>query len=85
MFLVCTRGPVVVAHLKLWVNGLDIVVTMPGTEHRVTFQKPADGRDLIPKPEPSPVKDVDAGSRKKFLAQAWQAASDKARELGWIV
>jgi hypothetical protein len=37
------------ADLHVEVDGLDIVVTMPGTKHRVTFQKPADGRQLIPK------------------------------------
>ena len=71
--------------LHMEVDGLDIIVTMPGTKHRVTFQRPADGRQLIPKPEHVPVQKEDSISREAFIAYAWVVATDKARELGWIV
>ena len=70
--------------LQVRVEGLDIIVTMPGTKHRVIFQRPADGRQLIPKPEHEPVQ-KDEISREAFIAYAWVVATDKARELGWIV
>ena len=71
--------------LHVEVRGLDIIVTMPGTTHRVTFQRAADGRQLIPKPEHVPVQKEDEISREAFIAYAWVVATDKARELGWIV
>jgi hypothetical protein len=71
--------------LHVEVDGLDIIVTMPGTKHRVTFQQPADGRQLIPKPERVPAQKEDSISREAFIAYAWVVATDKARELGWIV
>jgi hypothetical protein len=71
--------------LHVEVRGLDIIVTMPGTRHRVTFQQPADGRQLIPKPEHKPAQKEGSISREAFIARAWEAANDKARELGWIV
>jgi hypothetical protein len=71
--------------LHMEVDGLDIVVTMPDTSHRVTFQQPADGRQLVPKPEHVPVQKEDEISREAFIAYAWVVATDKARELGWIV
>jgi hypothetical protein len=70
--------------LQVYVEGLDIIVTMPGTTNRVTFQRPADGRQLIPKPEHEPVQKEDEISREAFIAYAWVVATDKARELGWI-
>jgi hypothetical protein len=71
--------------LHIEADGLDIIVTMPGTKHRVTFQRPADGRQLIPKPEHVPVQKEDEISREAFIAYAWVVATDKERELGWIV
>jgi hypothetical protein len=71
--------------LHVEVRGLDIIVTMPGTKHRVTFQQPADGRQLIPKPEHIPAHKEGSISREAFIARAWETANDKARELGWIV
>ena len=73
----------VTSDLKLRVSGLDIIVTMPGTEYRVTFQRPAGGRELIPKPDTTAVHY--SVPWEEFLDQAWIAAKDKARELGWIV
>ena len=59
-----------------------IVVTIPGTSYSVTYRKrdepwllASDIRD----DKNSPI------SRWTFRAQAWTAANEKARELGWIV
>jgi len=59
-----------------------IVLTMPGTSYSVTYRKrdepwlfASDIRD----DKNSPI------SRWTFRAQAWTAANDKVRELGWIV
>jgi hypothetical protein len=71
--------------LHVAVRGLDIIVTMPGTKHRITFQQPADGRQLIPTPEQMPAQKEGSISREAFIARAWEAANAKARELGWIV
>jgi hypothetical protein len=35
-------------NLHVEVRGLDIIVTMAGTKHRVTFQQPADGTTADP-------------------------------------
>jgi hypothetical protein len=59
-----------------------IVVIIPGTSYSVTYRKrdepwllASDIRD----DKNSPI------SRWTFRAQAWTAANEKARELGWIV
>jgi hypothetical protein len=60
-----------------------IVVTMPGTDFKVAFRKMPDSPQLSAE---LLTDDKDAGiSRHEFLAAAWHAANDKARELGWIV
>jgi hypothetical protein len=68
-------------HVQLW--GTDIIVTMPGTGFSVTYQKLADA----PRLSSDYVRDDRDASitRAEFLARAWKAANDKARELGWIV
>jgi hypothetical protein len=63
------------------VLGDAIVVTLPGTSFAVTYKRSngglvaADfsGRDVQRKV-----------TMPEFLAQAWKAANEKARELGWI-
>ena len=60
-----------------------IVVTMPGTSYSITYRKLHDTPWLVA----SDVRDDPASqiSKYTFRAQAWTAANDKARELGWIV
>jgi hypothetical protein len=59
-----------------------IIVTIPGTSYSVTYQK-RDEPWLIA----SDIRDDPSSSISKFRfsAQAWVAANEKARELGWIV
>ena len=59
-----------------------ITVTMPGTRYSVTYRKGADPWLLAS----DNYYDPDFPSRKHtFRARAYTAATDKARELGWIV
>jgi hypothetical protein len=64
-------------NLRVEVVDDDIVVTQPGSNFSVVYYKPRDEPQLVVKGTPS--------GNYKFLARAWQAANDKARELGWIV
>jgi hypothetical protein len=59
-----------------------IVVTLPGTSFSATYRK-RDEPWLIA----SDIRDDPISSISKFTfgAQAWTAANEKARELGWIV
>jgi hypothetical protein len=63
--------------LSVEVRGDEIIVTQPGSKFRAVYHKPEDRPQLVAKGTPQGNYD--------FLAQAWQAANDKARELGWIV
>jgi hypothetical protein len=67
--------------LAVAVQGLDIIVTMPGTGFGVTYRKEKD-LPLLMSTDPMRV-DPDP-PRLKFLAQAWKAAHNKARDLGWL-
>jgi hypothetical protein len=62
-------------------GGDTIVVTMPGTRFSVTYRMLEDPQrsDLMLDDRDAPI------TRAEFLARAWKAANDKARELGWIV
>jgi hypothetical protein len=61
-----------------------ITVTKPGTSYSVTYTKPEDSPHLVMTKswlEPS----LTTPAVSEFRARAFQAAVDKARELGWIV
>jgi hypothetical protein len=60
------------------VEGDTIVVWDPVTHFYAIYSKPSDEPQLILKRR-RPTKD------HALLARSWQAANDKARELGWIV
>jgi hypothetical protein len=61
-----------------------IVITMPGTSYRVGFYKAADKAGLL-RSDYSGDDGTSSVSQAEFLAAAWQAANDRARQLGWIV
>ncbi len=63
--------------LHVEVSGDEIIVTQRGSKFRVVYRKSEDQPQLVVKGTPRGNYD--------FLARAWQAANDKARELGWIV
>jgi hypothetical protein len=69
---------------KVEVRSGDIVITLPGTKFMVTYYKPKDVPQLMPKSDwtDDPDAPITLGA---FRARAWIAARDKARELGWIV
>jgi hypothetical protein len=60
------------------VKGDLIVVWDPATHFYAIYAKPSDQPQLILKHR-RPTKD------HQLLARSWQAANDRARELGWIV
>jgi len=63
----------------------EIVVTAPFTSYTVTYYKPAKSPQLLAKRIASRDDLGSAMTLSEFLARAWKAANDKARELGWIV
>ena len=63
--------------LRIEVRDDEIIVTQPGSNFSAVYYKPRDEPQLIAKGTPS--------GNYRFLARAWKAANDKARELGWIV
>jgi hypothetical protein len=67
-------------HLVVTTGG--IVVTMPGTDFVVGYRKVKETPGLTV----SHLHDDPDASIKQaeFLARAWSAANDRARELGWI-
>jgi hypothetical protein len=68
-------------HVEL--QGDYIIVTLPGTKFMGTYYKRADPPQLRAKSDWT--DDADAPiALGAFRARAWMAASDKARQLGWI-
>jgi hypothetical protein len=70
--------------LRVEVLGDEIIVILPATSYGVTYCKPGNSPHLVAK---NFVSKIDAGApmtHAEFLAEAWRAANDKARELGWI-
>lgn len=62
----------------------EILVTMPGTNFFVRYERSKDAPGLVATAIRGR-KDQDAKvSLPAFLAAAWRAANDKAREIGWI-
>jgi hypothetical protein len=61
----------------------EIVVTKPGTRFLLAYRKSVDRPQLVM--TRSGMGPATAPGMNELRAQAWQAAVDKARELGWIV
>lgn len=59
----------------------DIVVTMPQTGFEVTYRKDGNFPMLV---ATDTLRDGLGPTRLSFLAQAWQAAYNTARALGWL-
>ena len=71
--------------LDVQVRDYDIVVTLAGTGYSVTYFRRRGSRGLFAKhiaDKDDPRVPMTGG---EFLAKAWKAANNKARELGWIV
>ena len=69
--------------LHVEVQGDYIIITLPGTKFMVTYCKRDNPPELRAKSDWT--DDADAPiALGAFRARAWMAASDKARQLGWI-
>jgi hypothetical protein len=66
------------------VAGNKIIVTLPGTNFNVTYERSSDGPSLVARSFGGRRDEGDKVKLPVFLASAWTAANDKARELGWI-
>jgi hypothetical protein len=63
----------------------EIIITLPFTNYTVTYYKPANSPGLLAKNFPTKDDSRVPMTQAEFLERAWKLASDKARELGWIV
>jgi hypothetical protein len=70
--------------LQVEVEGVDIMVTLPGTSYAATYYKPANSPQLRGKYFPLQVDRRSPISQAAFVGKAWKLATDKARELRWI-
>jgi hypothetical protein len=64
--------------LQVEVQGENLFVSLPDSGFRAVYYKPAGQQQLTLRQRPE-IDDYE------LLLQAWEAANDKARELGWIV
>jgi hypothetical protein len=72
-------GPKIVVEVK----GGEILVTMPGTSLSVAYEKTEDNQ-LIANSFSARKDEKRKLSFPKFLALAWTAANEKAKQIGWI-
>jgi hypothetical protein len=64
----------------------EIVITLSGTNYAVTYYRAAAFPQRLLTKSHSGGEDHDAPiTQAEFHGRAWRLASDKARELGWIV
>jgi predicted alpha/beta hydrolase family esterase len=63
----------------------EIIVILPATSYGVVYHKPANAPQLLVKNFLSKNDSGAPMTQAEFFSRAWQAANDKARELGWIV
>jgi hypothetical protein len=66
------------------VAGNKIIVTLPGTNFNVSYEKSLDGPCLVARSFGGRRDQGDKVKLPVFLASAWTAANDRARALGWI-
>jgi hypothetical protein len=71
---------------NVWVHVADeeIIVTLPASTYKATFYRPPDSLHLSLKDLSSEHDPRAPLTMAAFLGQAWEAAKEKARELGWI-
>jgi hypothetical protein len=74
---------VIALQLHTEVRGGSIIVTLPGSSYSVTYCMSLKGRHLHARSLPRQ-NDRDADMTTEDLAEAWQLAHLRARELGWI-
>jgi len=76
--------PITTPLLRVAVQGVEIVVTAPGSDYVMTYHKPADSLKLLAKSFPRKEDRRVTMTLASFLTAAYTLANDKARELGWI-
>ncbi len=67
------------------VLGGNIMVSLAGSNYAVTYHKPRNSPQLLARSLPTKNDRHASMTQGEFLAAAWRAANDKAREMGWIV
>ena len=73
------------SELELHVHDAHIIVNMPETRLTMTYQTSAEGASGLVELPLWTGDDRNAPiSLNEFRRRAWQAANNKARELGWI-
>jgi hypothetical protein len=72
-------------NLHVEVRNDAIVVTMLGTSLRVAYRKPHRGSQLVPRLDYFQHQQKGPIARAEFIDKALKLATEKARELGWIV
>ena len=70
--------------LGVLVSGNEIVVVLTGSIYTVTYFKRQDSYGLLAKNIPNKDDPRIPITAAEFLAKAWKAADQKAKELGWI-
>jgi hypothetical protein len=70
--------------LVVLVSGNDIVVVLTGSIYTVTYFKQRGSHGLLAKNIPDKDDPRIPMTAAEFLAKAWKAANQKAKELGWI-
>jgi hypothetical protein len=71
--------------LVIDVPGGNIMVSLAGSDYAVTYHKPRNSPQLLAGSLPTKEDRHASMTQGEFLALAWRAANDKAREMGWIV
>jgi hypothetical protein len=72
-------GPLIIEVL-----GGNIRVSLAGANYAVTYHKPRNSPQLLARSLPLNEDRNASITQGEFLANAWRAANDKAREMGWI-
>ena len=70
--------------LGMQVVGDEIILTLLGTIYSVTYYKRKGSPGLLAKDIANKDDRRIQMTAAEFLAKAWRAANDKARDLGWI-
>ena len=70
--------------LHIEVEDYRLAVSLPDTKLRTVFFKPQDRSALREAPGMSIDSEVSKATRHDFEELAWETATAKARELGWI-
>ena len=63
---------------EIVVDGSTVILTHPGAKFRAVYSKQHRQPQLL-------LRERSRTDDYELLAEAWKAANDKARELGWIV